>query len=223
MSCTRFRTAISARLDGELPPDPPVGPTRAGAPLDAVTLDAHLATCADCRGFAAEAARVHRVVRLAPAPDVPDLTPGILAAIADERVAAPAPTGASQERALRWILVAIAAVQIAVAVPALLFGADAGLPVHTARHLGSFDIALAVGFLVAAWRPERIPGILPIVAALVVCLVGSSLLDVLSGTTGAGSEAHHATDFAGLVVVWLLSRSDVARPARTITNALRLA
>ncbi len=113
--------------------------------------------------------------------------------------------------------------QIAVAVPALLFGADAGLPVHTARHLGSFDIALAVGFLVAAWRPERIPGILPIVAALVVCLVGSSLLDVLSGTTGAANEAHHATDFAGLVVVWLLNRGEVARHVRRDANALRLA
>ena len=50
-----------------------------------------------------------------------------------------------------------------IAVPALIFGSDAGLPVHTARHLGSFDVALAVGFLFAAWRPSRIPGLLPVV------------------------------------------------------------
>jgi predicted anti-sigma-YlaC factor YlaD len=198
MDCSRFRTAISARLDGE---SPPVG-----------DLDAHLAHCADCRAFAADAERLHRAVRVAPAPDVPDLTPGILAAIAAEP---PAPaargwqTAPGQERALRVLLVAIALVQIGVALPALLLGSDAGLPVHTARHLGSFDVALGVGFLFAAWKPERIPGILPIAAAVVVCLIGTSLLDVISGTTGASSETHHATAVAGLVVVWLLSRAAV--------------
>jgi predicted anti-sigma-YlaC factor YlaD len=139
-------------------------------------------------------------MRVAPAPEIPDLTSGILAAI-----------GAESNRddthlALRWILAVIGLVQIAIAVPALVLGSDAGLPVHTARHLGSFDVALAVGFLYAAWRPSRIPGLLPVVVALVACLVGSSLLDILSGNTAALSEAHHVTDFAGLVVVWLLSR-----------------
>jgi predicted anti-sigma-YlaC factor YlaD len=234
MSCSRFRTAISCRLDGE-----GSAGTLSRSAVDDETLDAHLARCADCRGFAADAARVHRAVRLSPAPDVPDLTPGILAAIDAERVAAYAAgdrderaaagdaSERDQARALRWILAAIAVVQISLAIPALLFGSDAGLPVHTARHLGSFDIALAVGFLFAAWRPERIPGLLPIVAALVLCLVGSSLLDVISGTTGAGSEAQHATDFAGLAVVWLLSRTSIVRSTRSpepgATRAVRLA
>ena len=99
---------------------------------------------------------------------MPDLTPAILAAIGDD-AAAP---GDDTQLALRWILAILALVQIGVAVPALLLGSDAGLPVHTARHLGSFDIAVAVGFLFAAWRPARIPGLLPVVAALVACLVG---------------------------------------------------
>jgi predicted anti-sigma-YlaC factor YlaD len=80
------------------------------------------------------------------------------------------------------------------------------LPVHAARHIGSFDVALGVGFLFAAWRPSRIPGLLPVVVALVVCLVGSSLLDVASGNTAALGEAQHVLDFVGLAVVWLLSR-----------------
>ena len=103
--------------------------------------------------------------------------------------------------------------QIAIAIPALLFGSDAGLPVHTARHIGSFDVALGVGFLFAAWKPSRIPGLLPVVVALVVCLVGSSLLDVASGNTAAFGEAHHALDFVGLAVVWLLSRP-ASRPVQ---------
>ena len=71
------------------------------------------------------------------------------------------------------------------------------------------------GFLFAAWRPARIPGLLPVVAALVACLVGSSLLDVLAGNTGALGEAHHATDFAGLAVLWLLSRGVAHSPVTT--------
>jgi predicted anti-sigma-YlaC factor YlaD len=199
MTCMQIHQAISARLDGEDPG------------LDESTVYAHLAGCADCRAFSHRAESLHRGVRLAPAPEIPDLTPGILTAIGAESLRAESPgNGAHDEPdtnlALRWILVGIALAQIAVAIPALVFGSDAGLPVHTARHIGSFDVALGVGFLYAAWRPSRIPGLLPVVAALVVCLLGSSLLDVADGSTRALGEAQHVLDFVGLAVVWLLSR-----------------
>jgi predicted anti-sigma-YlaC factor YlaD len=195
----QIHQAISARLDGEDPG------------LDESIVYAHLAACADCRTFAHDAESLHRGVRLAPAPEIPDLTPGILTAINAESTrdvpAVPAaPAEPDSHVALRWILLGIALAQIAVAIPALVFGSDAGLPVHTARHIGSFDVALGVGFLYAAWKPSRIPGLLPVVAALVVCLVGSSLLDVANGSTRALGEAQHVLDFVGLAVVWLLSR-----------------
>lgn len=198
----QIRHAISARLDGEDPG------------TDEATVYGHLATCAGCRAFAHDSEELHRVVRLAPAPEIPDLTAGILAAIGAETSTETWATEDSEtQHALRWILVAIAVTQIAIAIPALLFGSDAGLPVHTARHIGSFDVALGVGFLFAAWKPSRIPGLLPVVVALVVCLVGSSLLDVASGNTAAFGEAHHALDFVGLAVVWLLSRP-ASRPVQ---------
>ena len=197
MSCTHIRHALSARLDGE---DPGV---------DDAVIETHLDTCTACRDFAAAAASLHRSTRVAPAPAMPDLTPAILAAIGDD---AAAPVSDSK-LALRWILAVLALVQIGVAVPALLLGSDADLPVHAARHLGSFDIAVAVGFLFAAWRPARIPGLLPVVAALVACLVASSSLDVAAGNTGVLGEAHHATKFAGLAVLWLLGRGVAHREA----------
>ena len=197
MDCTRIRHAISARLDGE---DPGVDPA---------VLDQHLAGCAACRGFARSAERLHRNGRLEPAPDVPDLTPSILAAVGAE----PAPPVRDTQLALRGVLVVLALVQIGVAIPALVFGSDAHLPVHAARHIGSFDVAVAVGFLFAAWRPSRIPGLLPVVAALVACLVGSTLLDVAAGNTAALGEAHHALAIAGLVVLWLIRR-DLPVPSR---------
>jgi len=195
MTCMQIHQAISARLDGEDPG------------LDEPTVYAHLAGCADCRAFAHHSEALHRSVRLAAAPAIPDLAPGILTAISAESTRdAEAHVEPDTNLALRWILVAIALAQIAVAIPALLFSSDAGLPVHAARHIGSFDVALAVGFLYAAWKPSRIPGLLPVVAALVVCLVGSSLLDVANGSTRALGEAQHVLDFVGLAVVWLLSR-----------------
>lgn len=195
MNCNQIRQAISARIDGE------------ALGVDEPTLEAHLTSCPDCREFLTRTEALHRAVRLAPAPSIPDLTPGILTAIGAES------ESSESNLALRWVLVALALVQIAVAVPALVLGSDSSLPVHTARHLGSFDVALAVGFLFAAWRPSRALGLLPVVAALVACLVGSSMLDVIAGNTAAISEAHHVTDFAGLVVLWLLSRP-VTRPVQ---------
>lgn len=192
----QIRHAISARLDREDPG------------LDEAVVDAHLAGCTECRAFAHDAEALHRSIRLTPAPAIPDLTPDILAAIGAETLDA---DHSDTNHALRWILVAIAIAQIAVAIPALVFGSDAGLPVHAARHIGSFDVALGVGFLYAAWKPSRIPGLLPVVAALVVCLVGSSLLDVASGNTAAWGEVQHVFDFVGLAVVWLLSRPEPRR------------
>jgi predicted anti-sigma-YlaC factor YlaD len=201
MTCMQIHQAISARLDGEEPG------------VDEAVLYAHLAGCADCRAFAHEAEGVHRRVRLAPAPAIPDLTPSILTAIGEEEHRAEEdPRAGDAQVALRWLLLAIGVAQIAIAVPALVFGADAGVPVHAARHIGSFDVAIGVGFLYAAWKPSRIPGLLPIVAALVACLVVSSFLDVASGVTGALGEGQHVLDLAGLVVVWLLSRPLPRRP-----------
>ena len=192
----QIHQAISARLDGEEP----------GA--DDAVVYAHLAGCANCRAFAHDAEGLHRTVRLSTAPAIPDLAPGILAAIGAEEMSDAEP---DTNAALRWILVAIGIAQIAIAIPALIFGTDAGLPVHTARHIGSFDVALGVGFLYAAWKPSRITGLLPVVTALVVCLVASSFLDVAAGSTAALGEAQHVLDFVGLAVVWLLSRPATRR------------
>ena len=199
MTCDQIRDAISARLDGEDPGVPPAD------------VDAHLASCAPCRAFADGAGALHRSVRLAPAPDVPDLTPQVLAVIGTEPEGADADDG--RTFVLRLVLASLALVQVAVAVPALL-GADGGLAVHSARHLGSFSLALAVGFLYAAWRPSRVAGLLPVALALVACLIGTSVLDVVDGRAAALAEASHVTEIAGLVAVWLLAHPGMPRRSR---------
>jgi predicted anti-sigma-YlaC factor YlaD len=120
--------------------------------------------------------------------------------------------------AWRLGLAVVALVQIALAVPALLFGSDAGLPVHTARHLGSFDAALGVGFLVIAWKPSRVPGLIPMTVALVGFLFLTSVVDVASGRTAALAELTHTTELLGLALCLLIGRATAPprMPRRTV-------
>ena len=91
------------------------------------------------------------------------------------------------------------------ALPAPLFGDDAGAPPHRARGLGSFQVALAVGFLLGAWRPGRSVQVLLVVAVLSVCPAVVAAVDVAAGRTPASAEAHHLLPLAGLGLEWLLA------------------
>ena len=149
---------------------------------------------------------------------MPDLTDSILRAIGDEPVTVPVD---DRTRFLRISLAVIAVIQLTMAVPALVLGDDAGLPTHVARHLGSFALALGVGLLVVAWKPERAAGVLPVIAALVVCLLASSLIDIVSGRAAPGAEVSHAPELVGLVAVWLLARTP-RRPAAAGPSGARM-
>ena len=152
MRCDTIREALSARLDGEA-----TGRRRRahrGPPRHLPRLR---------RVVAEELATLHRMVRVREAEAVPDLVGG------HPRRAPGAAPGAASPLAeaispARWALFVVALTQLVLAAPALLLGEDAGATVHVARELGSFDVALAIGLLVAAWQPARAWGLLPVVA-----------------------------------------------------------
>ena len=199
MDCDRCRAAISAALDGEDP-----GSRR--------LVEAHVASCAGCREFAGGAPPAPPRAAGHCAEPVPGShRASILRTIGDEPVPAPVD---ERTRFLRISLAIIAVIQLAMAVPALVLGDDAGLPTHVARHLGSFALALGVGLLVVAWRPDRAAGVLPVVAAVVVCLIGSSIIDIVQGRAAPGAEVSHAPELVGLVAVWLLARAPGEPPHR---------
>jgi predicted anti-sigma-YlaC factor YlaD len=190
MSCELMRAAISADFDGE------------ELPVAREVLERHLAGCSACRAYQAAGVALNRKVRLSPAPEVPNLTGSILAAIdASGRHPEPATQG------LRLAVAVLGLLQFGLSIPALVLGSDAGLPVHQARHLGSFGVALAVGLLVAAWRPQRIAGLLPLAAVLVVCLLGSAIADTATGAVTWTAEFPHLVEVLGLLGLWLLDRA----------------
>ena len=79
---------------------------------------------------------------------------------------------------------------------------------HVTRELGAFDVALAVGLLVAAWQPAPAWGLLPVVAALAFVMGGTAVLDVVRGTASSVGEAHHVLDLAGVALLWRVARDD---------------
>jgi predicted anti-sigma-YlaC factor YlaD len=184
MRCEEFQEAISARLDGE--------PT----PIAEPTVAAHVARCAECRAFEASAVALHRSLRVRTAAAVPDLTAAILA------TAKPAPRREWPRYALLWV----GLTQLALAVPALA-GDGTGASTHVARELGSWDIALAVGLLVAAWQPRRAAGLLPFALALAGAMALTSVLDIAGGRVPAAGEAQHLLDLVGVGSLWVLVRS----------------
>jgi predicted anti-sigma-YlaC factor YlaD len=190
MTCDPWLEAISARADGE------------PATIDDRLVDAHVATCASCRLFAANVHALRRAAAVEVALAQPDLS-GVVVKAA--RLA--------DRGSVWWVLrlgLGVVAIQVLVlSVPALLLGHAAGSDQHAARHQGSFAIAYAIGLLVVALRPAKARGMLPLAAALAGCLAITAIIDISDGRTPMVAELHHLPELVGLLLVWLL-----ARPAR---------
>jgi predicted anti-sigma-YlaC factor YlaD len=148
-------------------------------------IDHHLRRCASCRAFAQR---------------MPDLTPGIVERATASRLVVP-----FWGSPVRVGLALVGIAQLALAVPGLIFGTDEGAPIHIAHEAGAWDLALAVGFLLAAWRPLRAVGMLPFAAALGAGLVLTAIVDILHGRQPALMETPHLLELVGTVLLWLLT------------------
>jgi len=179
--CDDVRVALSARLDGDVFDSP-------------LNIDLHLAACEDCRAWLAAAERL-----TVPAPDAPDLTEQILAAVAADREAAQRERR-SRGHILQVALVLSAVVQLALAIPELFTGA------HVGREAASFDIALAVGFVLAARRPERAGAFVPVAFVLAGCLILTSIFDISRGVAVPTHEISHVAALAQAGLLLALSR-----------------
>ena len=187
MECSKVREALSAAVDGE-PADPPAA------------VGAHLRSCPACREFF-ERSQALQVARAAvsDAPAVPDLTSFVLDTARRER-----------HRPDRWTsglrlgLVGVAIIQLGLAVPGLIYGTDEGAPIHIAHEVGAWDLALALAFVFAAWRPLRAVGLLPFAAALSGGLILTAIIDVAHGRAVALTETTHLLELVGTALLYLL-------------------
>jgi predicted anti-sigma-YlaC factor YlaD len=201
MDCDSAREAISARIDGEDP-----------GPL-ASALDDHLTSCAACREWQQRAHMVTRRARLGGSFLDHDLAPGLLAAF-------PAHEAWWRKRSVqRGALLALALGQLAVAAPMLFLGHDREAGVHAAHELGSFNMALAIAFVVGAVRPRLSAGLAWPCGIAAVCLIGTAAADLFSGQAIGADEALHLVAVAGaLLLAWQSRTLDSAGPAAGVSS-----
>lgn len=192
---------MSALLDGE------------PADIEQAVLEAHLARCGGCRGWRDNAHIVTRRVRLAAAQPTPPAPAALLAAADAERLLV-AQRLAPLTRA-RLGLAAVAILQIILTVPQLILGHDHDAPIHIAHEMGSFDLALAAGFLTAAWQPSRARGMHVLVGVAALLLIVTAAIDLLAGRTTFTDEAPHLLALVGWA---LLYRTAALAPVETPTS-----
>jgi len=205
MECDRVREAISARIDGEDP----------GVPDGAI--EAHLARCADCRGWQQRAHVMTRRARLGGRFLEQDLTGQALAAIPPEP-AGRRHAGGRGGMARRAGLAAVAAAQLAITIPLLILGHDHDAGLHAVHELGSFDLALAIAFAVGAVRPALSAGLAWPCAIAAAGLAGTAIADMLAGQTFGADEAQHLVVVAGAVLLCWQART-VNGPAELVLAA----
>lgn len=186
-ACVPTREALSAQLDGET------------SSLPLAEAQRHAASCTPCGRFGAQLATVTRRVRVAAADAVPDLTAPILVALAEDR----AGVGLRRLRDLRVVIGLAGVVQLVLAMP-VLFGLTVG--VHLGRDLGALELALGVGFLVAAYQPHRASGVLPIAAAAFGVVMVAAVFDVTAGRAALVGELGHLSELVGVLALWTLTR-----------------
>lgn len=205
MNCTRCREALSAMADGE----------ELGVAPDLV--DRHLVACDACGRFRA-ALNLTAPDQLIDRPDAPaGLTTHIVGRLRREGlIGSPAPRSLRLPRGSGSIwrvgLVALAVGQLFAAVSALVGRGDTAT-LHASHDLGAVELALGASFLLAAFRPHRAAGFVPVLGAVVVCLTLVAVIDVTTGGIPAPSEVPHLVDALALLMLVAVARR---HPAPTL-------
>ncbi len=175
--------------------------------MSPAALDEHLAGCASCAAWIDSASRLGRSLR------VTGVTPPDLSELILAQVVSPAVRVARYRRRLRVGLAAIGLLQWALAVPAL-FGDTVGMQmaVHATHESAAWNLALGAAFLAVATKPMRAVGTLPILATFVAVLAVLSVGDIADGSVTLPRLASHLGIVVGLVLVFLMSRSQRLLP-----------
>ncbi|OLB77436.1 MAG: hypothetical protein AUI14_15955 [Actinobacteria bacterium 13_2_20CM_2_71_6] len=216
--CEDVRVAMSARLDGE---DPGLAPEE---------IDGHLSGCTGCVAWLADAQRLAATMTAtltepAAARAAAAGTPATGPAATNPAATNPAATGAARRRAaaeayarrqvLRVAVAAAAVVQLALALPTLVgafLSTETGP--HAGREMASFDVAVAVGFLAAAYWPARARAFVPVALVLAACLGITSVVDLVRGAAGVGHEFGHLVAVVQAGLLLALSRIETGAPGR---------
>lgn len=117
-------------------------------------------------------------------------------------------------------LAVTALAQMAITVPLLILGHDHDAGTHAAHELGSFDLALAIAFVVGAVRPALSAGLAWPCGVAAAGLAGTAIVDVIGGQTIGADEAQHLIAVLGALLLFWQARtvgSGTVGPAAEMT------
>ncbi len=183
MDCRIARETLSADLDGEVTSD------------EGIALRLHLTDCGSCQTYEAQLRQLHRSVRIREVDPVPNMVPAVLANARPPRL--------GRGEWIRYSLGLVAATNLFLGLPDFLLRPVADG--HDNRHLGAFTIAVSIGLLFAAIRPQRAYGLLPFAAALGFTMLIGAAVDTVQGGQSLLAESTHILDLVGLSLLWLLA------------------
>ena len=204
MDCETCREALSAQLDGE------------SEPGDDDRAHQHVAACPACRAWQRDAVRLTRAIRVRPAAATPDLTAVIVAA-ADDRQAMASPVEKRAHHWRRYLLGAVAFVQISVGLSELLGVSHMGMAMgsdstHLFNESTAWNLAVGAGFAVAAVWPRLAVGLLPTLGVFLAVLTVVSVIDLVDGNADLTRVGSHVVVAVGLALLFSVHRHDVTSP-----------
>lgn len=193
VDCSRYREAVSTRLDGEVPPIP------------SAELDEHLAGCVACRDWQDRARKLSRRLRVRPAEPLADIA-GRMPVAGQALSRRPRWT---RQRWSRWALGIVAVAQLMLGGAQVIGGDvshhDALMAGHLFNEGTAWNLALGAGLLLGALRVRLVPGLLSVLSVFLLVLGIFSVVDVLAGAVSAGRLWSHGLlvlALALLLVVW---------------------
>jgi predicted anti-sigma-YlaC factor YlaD len=186
MDCHDIRESLSATLDGE------------PSPISSEMTAAHVRGCLACRDWQSSAQVAVRRIRLTSLNLDHDLTDVVLSGL---------PKPASVPSLQRLLLLLIGIAQLAITVPLLLLGHDSEGTRHVAHELGSFDLALAVAFVVGALRPRLSSGLAWPCGFAAAGLLATALIDIGLGETPGIDELQHGVAVIGAALLFWGARA----------------
>lgn len=108
-------------------------------------------------------------------------------------------------RSTRVLLVVVAVILIAEAVPTYLSSNDLGRQAHTARHLATWQIAFGVGMIVAGWVSRLSHAMLALAASIALLTVTATVVDVVAGHRGPLAESVHLVELVAVALLWRMT------------------
>jgi predicted anti-sigma-YlaC factor YlaD len=193
INCAAVRQQLSEVLDGE-------------QSASSREVESHVLLCGACTEWREQAHVLARATRIGLTAQVPDLSHSIAMKLNALNVELNSNRRLSPLPMLRVALTIVSCGLIIGAFGAMLHAPDTFAAGHLPRELAGFEVALGLGFLLAARRPEHGTGVALVGCAVALMMVLTALADVASGTTTSGIEAHHLLDLVGALLAVAVAR-----------------